>query len=181
MDRGSRCDSTEASCSLRQQFVSTRTRNEVRWPASARHRSCLGANPPGPGQLMVKRCSVMTVSSAPRAPLRRGTRRDSRVDKDHGPGQRAQTSCCTATVRGAEEETCTYLSNDCAMLHTGECRETERGGEAFLGNVQHAAVRTCKVARRLTEGCANGCRTLSMEWLAFVWRLSTSTASEFGG
>lgn len=34
----------------------------------------------GPGQVMVKRCSVMTVSSAPRAPLRRGTKRDSRVD-----------------------------------------------------------------------------------------------------
>lgn len=57
-------------------FVSTETGKAELWPLVAGRKQCLGSYPHGPGHLMVKRCSVMTVSSAPRAPLRRGTKQD---------------------------------------------------------------------------------------------------------
>ena len=91
----SRCDSEDVRHSLRPLFVSTRTGRAKLWPLSAGHKLCLGSYPPGPGHLMVKRCSVMTVSSAPRAPLRCGTERDSRMRCQE---QRAATSRCTATL-----------------------------------------------------------------------------------
>lgn len=98
MEVDSMCDGEEVEHDLRRLFVSARTGKVELWPLSERRRLCLGSYPPGPEHLMVKRCSVMTVSSAPRAPLRRGTKRGSRVDNGSLAGQRTPTSRRTATM-----------------------------------------------------------------------------------